>query len=173
MNGLNALHLASKEGHFNVVDELLRRGANVNAATKKGNSALHIAALAGHERIVRALVKQGATVNSQSQSGFTPLYMASQENHVDIVRFLMANGASQTLATQEGFTPMAVAVQQGHDKVIAALADYDSLRRRSQQLPALHAAAKRNDVAAASMLLQGDNDIDTPTKVIRPRPSRY
>jgi ankyrin len=35
-NGLNALHLASKEGHVAVVTELLKRGANVNAATKKG-----------------------------------------------------------------------------------------------------------------------------------------
>ena len=33
-NGLNALHLASKEGHVNIVTELLRRGANVEAATK-------------------------------------------------------------------------------------------------------------------------------------------
>lgn len=33
-NGLNALHLASKEGHVDVVTELLRRGANVNASTK-------------------------------------------------------------------------------------------------------------------------------------------
>lgn len=44
-NGLNALHLASKEGHVNVVRELLQRGANVDAATKKGNTALHIASL--------------------------------------------------------------------------------------------------------------------------------
>ncbi len=33
-NGLNALHLASKEGHVNIVTELLKRGANVDAATK-------------------------------------------------------------------------------------------------------------------------------------------
>jgi len=33
-NGLNALHLASKEGHVNVVTELLSRGANIDAATK-------------------------------------------------------------------------------------------------------------------------------------------
>lgn len=33
-NGLNALHLASKEGHVNVVTELLKRGASVDAATK-------------------------------------------------------------------------------------------------------------------------------------------
>lgn len=33
-NGLNALHLASKEGHNDVVRELIRRGATVDAATK-------------------------------------------------------------------------------------------------------------------------------------------
>ena len=33
-NGLNALHLASKEGHLEVVTELLKRGAQVDASTK-------------------------------------------------------------------------------------------------------------------------------------------
>lgn len=33
-NGLNALHLASKEGHVEVVAELIKHGANVDAATK-------------------------------------------------------------------------------------------------------------------------------------------
>ncbi|VBB28984.1 unnamed protein product [Acanthocheilonema viteae] len=33
-NGLNALHLASKEGHHEVVRELLKRKAYVDAATK-------------------------------------------------------------------------------------------------------------------------------------------
>lgn len=36
-NGLNALHLASKEGHINIVTELLKRGASVEAATKVGS----------------------------------------------------------------------------------------------------------------------------------------
>ena len=37
-NGLNALHLASKEGHINIVTELMKRGANVDATTKVGQS---------------------------------------------------------------------------------------------------------------------------------------
>ena len=35
-NGLNALHLASKEGHNEVVRELIKRGADVDSATRKG-----------------------------------------------------------------------------------------------------------------------------------------
>lgn len=33
-NGLNALHLASKEGHVEVVAKLIKLGASVDAATK-------------------------------------------------------------------------------------------------------------------------------------------
>lgn len=33
-NGLNALHLAAKEGHTDLVEELLERGAPVNSPTK-------------------------------------------------------------------------------------------------------------------------------------------
>lgn len=35
-NGLNALHLAAKEGHVDLVQELLDRGAAVDSATKVG-----------------------------------------------------------------------------------------------------------------------------------------
>lgn len=36
-NGLNALHLAAKEGHVDLVQELLDRGAAVDSATKVGD----------------------------------------------------------------------------------------------------------------------------------------
>jgi len=49
--GLNALHLAAKDGHLQIVAELLKRGAAVDAATKKGNTALHIASL-GKSRVL-------------------------------------------------------------------------------------------------------------------------
>lgn len=58
-----------------MVKELLERKANVNAATKKGNTALHIASLAGQQDVVELLVKFGADVDCRSQNGFTPLYM--------------------------------------------------------------------------------------------------
>ena len=66
-NGLNALHLSSKEGHVEVVQELLKRGAGVNFTTKKGNTALHIASLAGQKPAVDVLLESGASVNSKAQ----------------------------------------------------------------------------------------------------------
>nr|XP_057934086.1 ankyrin-3-like isoform X3 [Doryrhamphus excisus] len=164
-NGLNALHLASKEGHVEVVAELLQQGANVDAATKqKGNTALHIASLAGQTEVVKELVSHGANINAQSQNGFTPLYMAAQENHLDVVQFLLDHGASQSIATEDGFTPLAVALQQGHDQVVSLLLENDT--KGKVRLPALHIAARKDDTKAAALLLQSDHNADVESKMM-------
>ncbi|XP_031812803.1 ankyrin-3 isoform X32 [Sarcophilus harrisii] len=163
-NGLNALHLASKEGHVEVVSELIHREANVDAATKKGNTALHIASLAGQTEVVKVLATNGANLNAQSQNGFTPLYMAAQENHLEVVKFLLDNGASQSLATEDGFTPLAVALQQGHDQVVSLLLENDT--KGKVRLPALHIAARKDDTKAAALLLQNDSNADVESKMV-------
>ncbi|KAL7728834.1 hypothetical protein ACLKA6_004183 [Drosophila palustris] len=161
-NGLNALHLAAKDGFLDICNELLKRGIKVNNATKKGNTALHIASLAGQQQVIKQLIQYNANVNVQSLNGFTPLYMAAQENHDGCCRLLLSKGANPSLATEDGFTPLAVAMQQGHDKVVAVLLESDV--RGKVRLPALHIAAKKNDISAATMLLQHDANADIVSK---------
>uniref|UniRef100_A0A8C2AQW5 Ankyrin-1 n=1 Tax=Cyprinus carpio TaxID=7962 RepID=A0A8C2AQW5_CYPCA len=161
-NGLNGLHLASKEGHVKMVLELLHHGIVLETTTKKGNTALHIAALAGQEQVVTELVNYGANVNAQSQKGFTPLYMAAQENHLEVVKFLLDNGANQTIPTEDGFTPLAVALQQGHENVVALLINHGT--KGKVRLPALHIAARNDDTRTAAVLLQNDPNPDVLSK---------
>lgn len=57
------LHLASRNGHKQVVEVLLGAGVNVNLLTPSG-SALHEAALCGKESVVRTLLKAGIDLNA-------------------------------------------------------------------------------------------------------------
>lgn len=88
---------------------------------------------------------------------------AAQENHIEVVKFLLNNNANQSLATEDGFTPLAVALQQGHEKVVAILLENDS--KGKIRLPALHIAAKKNDVKAAALLLNNDPNMDLSPEV--------
>ena len=53
-------------------------------------------------------------------------------------------------------------MQQGHDKVVAILLESDV--RGKVRLPALHIAAKKDDVKAASLLLQNSANPDVTSK---------
>lgn len=88
--------------------------------------------------------------------------MAAQENHDGCVRYLLSKGANQSLATEDGFTPLAVAMQQGHEKVVTVLLESDS--RGKVRLPALHIAAKKDDVKAAALLLENEHNPDVSSK---------
>ena len=64
---------------------------------------------------------------------------------------------------QDGFTPLAVALQENKDRVVALLLNNDVKGR--VKLPALHIAARKDDVKAAALLLQNDNNADPTNKV--------
>jgi ankyrin len=59
-----------------------------------------------------------------------------------------------------------VALQQGHDRVVSVLLEHDT--KGKVRLPALHIAAKKDDVKSAALLLQNEqNNVDMQTKVER------
>uniref|UniRef100_A0AAY4CRS0 Oxysterol-binding protein n=1 Tax=Denticeps clupeoides TaxID=299321 RepID=A0AAY4CRS0_9TELE len=68
--GWTALHLASHFGHKDVVEELLKAGADMNLQNGSGDTALHEAALAGRKEAVLLLLRYDAcatVINSKSQ----------------------------------------------------------------------------------------------------------
>ncbi|KAG5669825.1 hypothetical protein PVAND_000118 [Polypedilum vanderplanki] len=65
-----ALHLASRNGHRDIVELLLAAGCNVNILTPNG-SALHEAALCGKEKVVKILLKEGIDLDLTDHDGRT------------------------------------------------------------------------------------------------------
>lgn len=76
----SSLHLAARLGKLRAVEDLLEKGANVNAQNYRKDTPLHLAVQNGHTEIVSALIKvEGIDINAKDRDGNTPLDLARTE----------------------------------------------------------------------------------------------
>ncbi len=71
-----AMLMAAENGHANMLEYLLYRGADSNYANEAGVTALMTAAGEGHTRIARELIRRGARIEQQNNFGQTALQIA-------------------------------------------------------------------------------------------------
>ena len=103
-----ALLIAAKSGYADVVEVLLRAGADPLAEEANyRDTAIYIAAMRGHLDVVKLIVSKGVDVNLRnSQTGETPLWVAAMESRVDVMEFLLSSGADPNIADSSGKTPI-------------------------------------------------------------------
>ena len=83
----------SREGHKEIAQVLLDKGADVNAQGGDLGNALYAASAAGHKEIVQQLLDKGADVNAQGGRFVNALYAASAGGHKEVVQQLLDNSA--------------------------------------------------------------------------------
>ena len=105
--------------------ELLKQGADVNAAQGDGMTALHWAATHGDVDDARMLVSAGARVDALTRNGnYTPLHLAAKAGSAKAIRTLLGAGANANAKTSSGgATPLHFAAAQGNVESIDALLD--------------------------------------------------
>jgi cytohesin len=100
---------------------LLKAKAKVNAVNSGGRTPLHYAARNGFDQVVHTLLGAGADVNIGRNIDGTPLFRAAQEGHAQTVDALIEAGADVNAADRMGTTPLFVASSNGHGTIVAAL----------------------------------------------------
>ncbi|XP_037539044.1 ankyrin repeat domain-containing protein SOWAHC [Nematolebias whitei] len=72
ITGFTALHWAAKQGRQDVVEMMLRSGADINIRSHGGYTALHLASIHGHQDIVQTLISShNAKTNIRDYHGRT------------------------------------------------------------------------------------------------------
>mmetsp|Transcript_31014 Transcript_31014/g.87874 ORF Transcript_31014/g.87874 Transcript_31014/m.87874 type:complete len:226 (-) Transcript_31014:1736-2413(-) len=87
------LHVAARLGHANIVELLLREGADARAMERSGITAMHHAASAGSVESILLLKHNGGDIDAYSGAG-TPLHWAAGEGQSAALQQLIDLGAS-------------------------------------------------------------------------------
>ncbi|XP_074084258.1 nuclear factor NF-kappa-B p105 subunit isoform X2 [Macrotis lagotis] len=153
------LHLAVITKQEDVVEDLLRAGADVSLLDRLGNSVLHLAAKEGDERILSILLKHkkiSPLINHPNGEGLNAIHLAMLINSMPCLRLMIAAGADVNAQEQtSGRTALHLAVEQENVSLAGCLllegdAYVDSITYDGTT--PLHIAAGRGSTKLAALL---------------------
>lgn len=107
----------SPKKNLSIALELIKKGADVNAAGNDGKRPLH-QAVADMEEVARALAEAGADINAQDNDGNTPLMYACMKAKEETVLWLLKAGADYKIQNNEGRTAADIAVKRGYSRAL-------------------------------------------------------
>ena len=185
-----ALHLASENGHAEIVAELLAHGANVslynccNGPTKcdklncKTENALQMATKMGHTKVVKEILKHNS-VDIDAKDGlanWTSLQQACVDGQIEIVALLLAHGANGNILFEDFqyddglYDPdtsiLHGASRAGDGEIVKELLKYnvDIDFRNKDGETALHIASEKGHLEIVASLLDYGANIGLFTK---------
>ncbi|XP_024083143.1 tankyrase isoform X2 [Cimex lectularius] len=110
--GDTPLHYASSSPFAKrkqVIETLVRKGAQLNEKNKEMLTPLHVATDLGNHDIMDTLLRLGAKVNTLDALGQTALHRAARENNVQSCRILLSYSVDTTIVSLQGYTALQVA----------------------------------------------------------------
>ncbi|XP_048249327.1 poly [ADP-ribose] polymerase tankyrase-1-like isoform X1 [Haliotis rufescens] len=112
--GDSALHCAAASPfpkRKQVVEQLIRKGANLNDKNKDYLTPLHIAGDKAHYDVMDVLLKHGAKVNALDGHGQTALHRVGQQGNMQACRLLMSYGIDPSIVSLQGYTAAQLATE--------------------------------------------------------------
>ncbi|ERF76459.1 hypothetical protein EPUS_06120 [Endocarpon pusillum Z07020] len=154
------------EGHDEVVEILLTRGAELDPRDKNGQTPLSRAAGNGFKTTVKLMIECSAQLDSKDNSGQTPLALAATLNHIAVVDRLIQEKAdvNAAAAAEGGRTALQAAAEGGHlavvERLIQEKADVNAAAAAWEGRTALQAAAGAGQLTVVKRLIQEKADVN-------------
>jgi ankyrin repeat protein len=149
-NEYTAFMWASFSGHLDVMEHLLKNGANINTRDRVYHTPLILAARDGRLEVVKFLISKGAKLQYRDNSRMTALTWASVRGHHDIVHALVEAGSDIHHEDHIDRTALDWAKLHGHDSIHdhlvakgATSAEHRQTEARQRVLDAEKARLKR------------------------------
>lgn len=118
---LSLLHVATWKKHLEVVDGLIRAGADCNAQTLKGDPPIVIATDSDDSRILESLLTAGAFANAVSTDNVPLLHTAVRRENAKSVQLLLDHWANPELRGPEHSSALEEAISLGNHEIASLL----------------------------------------------------
>uniref|UniRef100_A0A4W6FGP4 Kinase D interacting substrate 220 n=1 Tax=Lates calcarifer TaxID=8187 RepID=A0A4W6FGP4_LATCA len=161
-NGQTPLMVAAEQGNLEIVQELIRRGANVNLDDVDCWTALISAAKEGHIEVVRELLENNANLEHRDMGGWTALMWAAYKGCTDVAQLLLEKGANPNITGQYSVYPIIWAAGRGHAEIVHLLLQHGAKVNCSDKYgttPLIWAARKGHYECVMHLLANGA-DVD-------------
>ncbi|KAK2845560.1 hypothetical protein Q7C36_010414 [Tachysurus vachellii] len=165
-HGTPPLLIAAGCGNIQIIDVLMRKGAEIQVLDKSGANAIYYAARHGHVGTLKFLHEKKCPLDMQDKSGETALHVAARYGNVDVVQYLCSIHANPDLTDREQETPLHCAAWHGYSAVARTLCQVGcnvNARNREGESPLLTASARGfRDIVEC--LLEHGADMDSTDK---------
>ncbi|XP_024002726.1 B-cell lymphoma 3 protein homolog isoform X1 [Salvelinus sp. IW2-2015] len=174
------LHLAVITHQAQLVEALLRAGADPRALDRNGQTTVHLCCEHGQQACLSVVLSHPSILTClevRNYEGLTPLHLAVQGGHKELVRMLLDAGADiNAMDIKSGHSPLIHAVENNNMDMVHFLIENDcNVNGQSYSgNTALHCACGRGQVDTARLLLKNRADSsvknyhnDTPAMVAK------
>ena len=155
--GITPLLASAKNGHLDVYNFLVEKGALETACDAQGNSPLHLAASNGHVDMCKILPMED--LNSKNSKGATPLILATKEGHHEVCRMLIEKGADMSIVDTSDKSALMHAAWFGDLKMSSLLIEnHADVKQEEGNRTALHYACRADSEEVVKLLLREGAD---------------
>jgi ankyrin repeat protein len=126
-DGYTMLHRAAQQGHLQLVELLIAKGALVDERSHDGSNltSLHLAANENQIDTVKLLLEKGADIDARGKGerykGWNALAFASWNNYKGLVELLIEKGAPLKGFKRDNINPLWFPVGKGHKEITELL----------------------------------------------------
>jgi protease PrsW len=153
---------AARSGNTALMQDLLKKGADVNGKTATGETPLIAASTRGHWGAVTLLLERGADINAGDNQERTPLLHASAAGHSAVAQLLIQKRANVDSQDMTGTTALIVAADKGHAETarMLLLGKANVFLSKKSGVNALMIASLRGHVHIVQLVLENQAEVN-------------
>ncbi len=156
------LSIATAHNKPHIVDYLISKGANKDAADASGLTPVEIAIHYGHLDSLNVLLEKKVNVNQPNKQGNLPLHIAAENAKIKIIDMITPLTTNLNALNHEDRTPLMIAAENGYPTTALAIihAGANVNKKNNQGQTALMLAAKGDNTYTLNFVIRQTLEID-------------